>query len=55
MAIFVWYPKESADLKMTHDENYVLADDELVAVRDQLKKFKHACLYNRNAYPSSWI
>ena len=32
-AIFVWYPKERADLKMIHDENNVLTDDELVVVR----------------------
>ena len=27
-AILVWYPKERADLKMIHDENNVLTDDE---------------------------
>ena len=32
-AIFVWYPKERADLKMIHDENDVLTDDELVIIR----------------------
>ena len=32
--IFVWYPKERADLKMIHDENNVLTDDELIIVRD---------------------
>ena len=50
-AIFVWYPKERADLKMIHDENNVLTDDELVVVRDFLKKLKHACLYIRNEHP----
>ena len=40
--IFVWYPKERADLKMIHDENDVLTNDELVVVRDFLKKLKHA-------------
>ena len=49
-AIFVWYPKERADLKMIHDENNVLTDDELV-VRDFLKKLKHVCLYIRNEHP----
>ena len=29
-AIFVWYPKERADLKVIHEENDVLTDDELV-------------------------
>ena len=50
-AIFVWYPKERADLKMIHDENNVLTDDELVVVTDFLKKLKHACLYIRNKHP----
>ena len=31
-AIFAWYPKERADLKIIHDENNVLTDDELVVV-----------------------
>ena len=49
-AIFAWYPKERADLKMIHDKNNVLMDDELVVVRDLLRKSKHACLYIRNKY-----
>ena len=32
--IFVWYPKARIDLKMIHDENDVLTDDELVFARD---------------------
>ena len=32
-AIFVWYPKARIDLKMIHDENDVLTDDELVVAR----------------------
>ena len=44
-AIFVWYPKERAHLKMIHDENDVLTDDELVVARNFLKNSKHACLY----------
>ena len=31
-AIFVWYPKERGDLKMIHDENDVLTDDELPGI-----------------------
>ena len=46
--IFVWYPAERADLRMIHDENNVLTDDELVIVRDLLKESKHAYLYIRN-------
>ena len=46
--VFVWYPKEREDLKVIHDENDVLTDDELVVVRGLLKKSKHACLYIQN-------
>ena len=50
-AIFVWYPKERADLKMKHDENNLLTDDELFVVTDFLRTSKHACLYIRNEHP----
>ena len=50
-AIFVWYPKERADLKTIHDENEVLTDNELVIVRGILRKSKRACLYIRKAFP----
>ena len=43
--IFVWHPKERADLKMTHDENYVQKNDELVVAKNFLKNSKHACFY----------
>ena len=46
--IFVWYPKERADLKMIHDENNVLTDDELVVARDILRNSKHSCRYIQN-------
>ena len=49
-AIFVWYPKERADLRTIHDENDVLTDDELVVARDFLKKSKYACLYIQNNF-----
>ena len=45
MGIFVWYPKEQGDLKIIHDENDVLTDDELVFVRNLLRNSKYACLY----------
>ena len=50
-AIFVWYPKEEADLKAIHNENDVLTDDELSVVRGVLRKSKHACLCIKNEYP----
>ena len=43
--------KKRADLKMIHDENDVLTDDELVVAKSFLKKSKHACLYIRNEFP----
>ena len=49
-AIFVWYPKQRGDLKMIHDENDVLTDDELVVARNFFKKLKHACLYIQNKF-----
>ena len=50
-AMFVWYPKERADLKIIHDENNMLTNDELVIVWDFLRTSKHACLYIRNEHP----
>ena len=49
--IFVWYPKERGDIKAIYEENGVLTDDKLVAVRGLLKKSKYACLYIRNEFP----
>ena len=37
----MWYPKERADLKTICDENDVLKDDELVAVRSILSQNMH--------------
>ena len=49
-AIFVWYPKARIDLKMIHDENDVLTDNELIVAKEYLKKSKYACLYIRNEF-----
>ena len=48
--IFEWYPKKRGDLKMIHDGDDVLTDDELVVAKSFLKKSKHACLYIRNEF-----
>ena len=50
-AIFVWCPKARIDLKMIHEENDVLTDDELVVAREFLKSKKYGCLYIRNEFP----
>ena len=49
--IFVWYPKARIDLKIIHDENDVLTDDELATARNILKKSKQAFLYIQNEFP----
>lgn len=49
-AIYIWYPKERADLKMIHDQNNALTDDEL-AIRDFSKALKHTSLPIRNEHP----
>ena len=54
-AIFVWYSKERADLKMIHDENIFLTDDELIIVRDFLRASKHVCLYIANEHPRGFL
>ena len=50
-SIFVWYSKAKIDLKTIHDENDVLTDEELIIVRDFLRKSKYACLYIKNEFP----
>ena len=51
-SIFVWYPKTTIDLKIIHNENDVLTDDELVVARNFFKKSEHACLNIKNEF--SW-
>ena len=49
--IFVWYPKERADLKAIHEKNDVLKNNELIVASKFLKKSKCGCLHIRNEYP----
>ena len=48
--IFVWYPKARTDLKMIHDENDVLTDDEL-----EVFKNVKTCMSLYTKRISSWI
>ena len=48
----MWYTKAKIDLKMIHDENDVLTNDELVVARNFLKESKRALVYIRNEFPS---
>ena len=51
MAIFVWYPKERADLKALRNKNNVLTDNELVVARDFLRESRYGSLYIQNEFP----
>ena len=53
-AIFVWFPKETADLTAIYDENDVLTDDELVVTRNFLRESRYGSLYIQNKL-FSWI
>ena len=50
-AVFAWYPKERTALKMIHDENNALTDNELFIGREFLKLAKCTCFYMRNENP----
>ena len=50
-SVFVWCPKEKEDLKKIYNENNVFPVHELVFIREQLKKSKHAYLYMGNEHP----
>ena len=47
--LFAWYPSEKSDLKMIDEETNLI--DDLVKIKDQLKREKHACLYVRLDHP----
>ena len=48
-ANFVWYPKARIDLKMIHDENDLLTDNELIIARAFYKsRNMHAYIYKLN-------
>ena len=43
--LYIWYPKNRTDLNIIHKENDVIEmQEELVRVKAQLKRGKHACL-----------
>ena len=53
--LFIWYPKERNDLRLIHEENEVLTNEELPLAKDKLKKSKYACLFIRVEYPQCWV
>ena len=48
---FVWYPSEKSELKMINEEMNLMTSEDLVKIKDQLKREKHACLYVRLEHP----
>ena len=53
--LYVWYPKNRADLNTIHEENYVIGQEELARVKAQLKQGKHACLIMRMEHPRAYV
>ena len=49
--LFCWYPKERSDMRMIHEENEVLTNEELANVKAALKGSKHTCLFIRIEHP----
>ena len=53
--IYVWYPKNRADLNIIHKENDVIeTPEELANVKKQLKQAKHTCLIMRMDHPKAY-
>ena len=53
--LYLWYPKNRADLNIIHEENDVIeAKEELARVKAQLKRGKHTCLIMRMEHPRAY-
>ena len=52
--LYVWYPKNRADLNTIHEENDVIEMGELARVKAQLKWGKHTCLIMRMEHPRAY-
>ena len=53
--LYVWYPKNRADLNTIHEENEVIGLEELARVKAQLKQGKHTCLIMRMEHPRDYM
>ena len=45
--LYVWYPKNRADLNTIHEENDIIGPEELARVKAQIKRGKHTSLIMR--------
>ena len=52
--LYVWYPKNRADLNIIHEENDVTEMGELARIKAQLKQGKHPCLIMRMEHPRAY-
>ena len=52
--LFLWYPSERSDFKLTDEETNVIPQGELHHISSKLKSEKHACLYVRLEHPRSY-
>ena len=53
--LYVWYPKNRADLNTIHEENDVIGLEELARVKAQLKWGKHTCSTMRMEHPRAYM
>ena len=53
--LYIWYPKNRADLNTIHEENDIIGPDELARVKAQLKWGKHTCLIIRMERPRAYM
>ena len=53
--LYVGYPKNRTDLDTIHEENDVIASEELARVKAQLKRGKHTCLIMRMEHPRAYM
>ena len=53
--LYVWYPKNRGDLTAIHEENDVIETlEELMNIKERLKKEKHTCLVMRMEHPRAY-
>ena len=53
--LYIWYPKNRADLNTIHKENDVIeTQEELVNVKEKLKRGNHTCLIMRMEHPRAY-
>ena len=52
--LYVFNPKDRNELKLIHDENECVSDDNFQLVKNKLKKSKYGCLILRNENPVNY-